>query len=145
FASPGPITKGIVANRKASDPLSCAAGRRSRTGVGERGDFERNDDRLHLYTSRRRLDPRRVRDARSGARGFADAPDVHDADAGYSAVEGDMARTADDHVGRVVAEERVDLVVAHVVGQRLGRIGGGTRGGGGGGPAFARGGAGGGG
>ncbi len=39
------------------------------------------------------------------------------------AIEGDVARAADDYVGGVVAEERVDLLVAHVVRQRLAGIG----------------------
>src|SRR5262249_55608982 len=52
-----------------------------------------------------------VEDRSAPARRFADRSDVDDADAGDDAIEGDMRSAADDHVRRIVAEERGDLFV----------------------------------
>ena len=64
-----------------------------------------------------------MRHAQAAAGRLADAAHVDDANAAHHAVEGDVAGAADDDVGRVVAEEGVDLVVAHVVRQGLAGVG----------------------
>jgi hypothetical protein len=70
---------------------------------------------------------RRLDDGRRGvtaAGRLPDRADADDADVRHGAVEGDVAAAADDQVARLVPEQGQDLVVVHVVRERLQRISG---------------------
>ena len=98
---------------------------RSRSrGLAERDDDLLDDD-LEAVFSLADLEQSRVGMGRAGAgrRGLAHRSDVDDPHAGDGAIEGHVGAPTDDEIGGIVAEERGDLLVAHVVRERLERIG----------------------
>lgn len=60
---------------------------------------------------------------RRRARRLADRPKADHADAADKALKSDVRAAAEDDIRRVVAEERADLFVGHIVGDWLERIG----------------------
>jgi hypothetical protein len=85
---------------------------------------KRNDDGLYEDSVRCGFDPHGLRNAAARARGFPDAAHIDHANATDGPIEWDMACSADDDVGRIVADEGIDLGVGHVVREWFRRIGG---------------------
>src|SRR5262249_33597086 len=56
-------------------------------------------------------------------RGSSSRPDVDDAPAGRRAIHRHVRSAADDDVGRIVADERSDLLIGHVVTEGFQRVG----------------------
>ena len=87
--------------------------------IGRRPFPQRYGDGFHLYALGRRLYPRGLRNANARAGGLSDAPHVDDPHVSDDAIERNVAGAANDELRCTVAEERIDLVVVHVVGHRL--------------------------